>query len=237
MTAKKNDDLNQQGSDSDQARAEEATESAPETFFQKLQNQVFEFAESSQEKIPILGILRPLLGDSWLKNMYLNPLDPKRLQAMADAGSFLQEAREIAGLTVQEVAQAAGLSDAKLTDVEEGKASLSLETIFRIASLVARHDPVPFILKFLRTYNPTIESALERWGIAGIPKQFERERRFINIYREHDALRDLSDDEFERLVDYLGSATDLILDVMRTEKSTQKKSTKKKTTKKKKKKT
>ena len=70
----------------------------------------------------------------------------------------------------------------------------------------------------MRTYNPTLGETLESWGIMALPTQYERERRWLNMYRKHDLLRSLSDEEYERLVDYVDSATRLVLDVMRKEK-------------------
>ena len=46
----------------------------------------------------------------------------------------------------------------------------------------------------MRTYNPQLEKTLEQWGVMALPKQYERERRFVNLYRQHDYLRSLSDD-------------------------------------------
>lgn len=160
-----------------------------------------------------------MFTDNWMKDAYIKTLDPERLQAMADAGSFLKDAREVAGLNITELAEAIGLSDSELLEeVEEGRATLPFDMILRIASLTARHDPIPFIIKFLRTYNPELEQTLEQWGIMKLPKQYERERRFINVYRSQDKLRDLSDAEFERFIGYMSSATDFTLDIMLSEK-------------------
>lgn len=160
-----------------------------------------------------------MFTDNWVKDAYMKTLDGDRLQAMADAGSFLKDAREVAGLNVAELAEAVGLADTELLEeVEEGRATLPIDTILRIASLTARHDPIPFIIKFLRTYNPDLEQTLEQWGIMKLPKQYERERRFVNVYRSHDSLRDLSDPEFERFIGYMNSATEFTLDIMLAEK-------------------
>ncbi len=95
---------------------------------------------------------------------------------------------------------------------------MPLELMLRSASLLARHDPIPFLIKFMRTYNPALEKTLEQWGVLALPKQYERERRFLNIYRQHDILRSLSDDEFERFVRYMDSSTNLVLELMIKEK-------------------
>ena len=160
-----------------------------------------------------------MFTDNWVKDAYMKTLDVDRLQAMVEAGSFLKDAREVAGLNIAELADAVGLSDTELLEeVEEGRATLPIDTILRIASLTARHDPIPFIIKFLRTYNPDLEQTLEQWGIMKLPKQYERERRFVNVYRSHDSLRQLSDAEFERFIGYMNSATEFTLDIMLAEK-------------------
>lgn len=175
-----------------------------------------------------------MFTDNWVKDAYIKTLDTDHLQAMADAGNFLKDAREVAGLNIAELSEAVGLSDSELLkEVEQGRATLPIDMILRIASLTARHDPIPFIIKFLRTYNPDLEQTLEQWGILKLPKQYERERRFINIYRSHDSLRELSDAEFERFIGYMNSATSLTLDIMLKEKAQKKQARSKAKTKKK----
>lgn len=161
-----------------------------------------------------------LEGGGWLKETYRKAIDPDRLKAMADAGHFLKDAREVAGLTVKELSEALELNDSSLLEeVEQGNKTLSLEMMFRVASLIARHDPIPFMIKFFRTYNPKLGETLEQWGLAALPKQYERERRFINIYRQHDELRKLSEDEFDRLIGYTDNLVGLTLEIMAREKA------------------
>ncbi len=162
------------------------------------------------------GKYNPLaIGDKWVKYAYRKNLDPARLQAMTEAGHLLRDAREVAGINVADLAEALGLTDSELLeDVEKGVATLPFDMILRIASLIARHDPVPFVIKFLRTYNPDLEQLLQQWGISTLPMQYERERRFVNIYRRHDQLRKLSDSEYDHFIDYINSATDLTLNLM-----------------------
>lgn len=160
-----------------------------------------------------------MFGESRLRSALLNKLEPERLEAMAEAGRFLRDARETAGMSLKDMTESLGLSDkTMLEEVESGETILPLELMLRSASLVARHDPIPFLIKFMRTYNPALEKRLESWGVLAIPKQYERERRFVNIYRQHDNLRALDDDEFERFVHYVESSTQLVLDVMLKEK-------------------
>ncbi len=160
-----------------------------------------------------------MFGESRLRQSLMNKLEPERLEAMADAGHFLRDARETAGISLKDMADSLGMSDdAMLKEVESGESILPLELMLRSASLVARHDPIPFLIKFMRTYNPALEKRLEAWGVLALPKQYERERRFINIYRQHDILRSLTDNEFERFVRYMDSSTNLVLDLMLKEK-------------------
>ena len=161
-----------------------------------------------------------MFGENWLSQAVLNQLEPERLEAMAEAGHFLRDARETAGLSMQDLSAGLGFSDTSVLErIENGESVMPLEPMLRAASLLARHDPIPFVIKFMRTYNPALERRLEQWGIMALPKQYERERRFVNVYRQHDELRSFGDDEFDRFVRYIGGAVDFVLDVMRTEKA------------------
>ena len=161
-----------------------------------------------------------MFGESWLKGALLNTLEPERLEAMAEAGRFLRDARETANMSLSDLAESLGVSDnSVLEDVESGDSIMPLELMLRSAALLARHDPIPFLIKFMRTYNPALEERLEKWGVLTIPKHFERERRFVNIYRQHDELRNLSDDEHARFIEYMNSSTELVLNVMMKEKA------------------
>ncbi len=160
-----------------------------------------------------------MFGENWLRTNLLNQLEPERLEAMAEAGHFLRDARETAGMSIKDLADSLGLSDkAMLEEIESGQTIMPLELVLRSASLLARHDPIPFLIKFMRTYNPALEKKLEDWGVLVLPKQYERERRFVNIYRQHDILRSLTDDEYERFVHYMESSCNMVLDVMLKEK-------------------
>lgn len=164
-----------------------------------------------------------MFGEGWVRQMVLQSMEPERLEAMADAGHFLRDARETAGLSLKELADSLGLSDKSvLEEVERGDKIMPLELVLRSASLLARHDPVPFLIKFLRTYNPQLEQVLEQWGVMALPRQYERERRFVNLYRQHDALRSLSDAEHDRFIQYIDGAARLVLDVMEKEKAANK---------------
>ena len=161
-----------------------------------------------------------MFGESWLKGALLNTLEPERLEAMAEAGRFLRDARETADMSLNDLAESLGVSDnSVLENVESGESIMPLELMLRSAALLARHDPIPFLIKFMRTYNPALEERLEKWGVLSLPKNYERERRFVNIYRQHDSLRNLSDDEHARFIEYMSSSTELVLNVMMKEKA------------------
>ena len=161
-----------------------------------------------------------MFGDARLRELLATSASPERLEAMAEAGHFLRDARETAGLTLQELAERLELRDeAVLRGVEEGRAILPLELMLRAASLLARHDPIPFLIKFLRSYNPALEATLEQWGVMALPRNYERERRFVNLYRQHDYLRELSDDAYQRFIDYMDASTQLVVEMMQRERA------------------
>lgn len=172
----------------------------------------FDFARNT-------ATMTAMFGETWLRNALLNKLEPERLEAMADAGHFLRDARETAGMSLKDLAESLGLSDrGMLEDIESGETIMPLELMLRSAALLARHDPIPFMIKFMRTYNPSLEKTLEQWGVLALPKQYERERRFVNLMRKHDQLRGLTDAEYDRFIHYMESSGNLVLDVMLKEK-------------------
>lgn len=135
-----------------------------------------------------------------------------QLKAMLAAGNGLKDLREVAGLTVSEMAEALDLRDKSVLEAaEDGTATLSFELILRLAALLARNDPVPFILKYTRTYNPDVWRVMNDWGVGKLPLQFEREREFINIYRRRDEARQLSDEGFAEVLKFTRSAFEMSL--------------------------
>lgn len=165
-----------------------------------------------------MATMSAMFGDNWVRDLLSSSASPERLEAMAEAGRFLRDARETAGLSLDELSETLGLNDEQvLRGVERGETLLPLETMLRSASLLARHDPIPFLIKFLRSYNPQIEATLEQWGVMALPKNYERERRFVNLYRQHDFLRQLSDDEYQRFVEYMDASTQLVVEMMQRE--------------------
>jgi transcriptional regulator with XRE-family HTH domain len=140
-------------------------------------------------------------------------LSPGGAHMRREAGRTLRELRELAGLTVEELADALEVSDRSLLEaVEKGTATLSFELILRLSALLARNDPLPFVVQMTRSYNPALWKLLEAWGIVRIPLQMERERRFVNVYRAHDVARKLSDEAFDHVLRFTQAAFEMALD-------------------------
>ena len=139
-------------------------------------------------------------------------LAPDASRMRREAGRTLRELRKLAGLTVDELADAVEVSDRSLLEaVEKGTATLSFELILRLSALLARNDPLPFVVQMTRSYNPALWKLLEGWGIVRIPLQIERERRFGNVYRAHDVARKLSDEAFDHVLRFTQSAFEMAL--------------------------
>ena len=135
-----------------------------------------------------------------------------QLKLMVAAGQSLKDLREVAGLTATELSEAINLKDKSLIEaVENGTATLSFELIVRLSALLARNDPIPFILKYSRTYSPETWKLLNDWGAGRLPLQYQREREFINIYRSKDAARQLSDEGFAQVLEFTRHAFNMSL--------------------------
>jgi len=137
---------------------------------------------------------------------------PQATEMRHEAGAYVRELRELAGLTLDELSDAAGLRDRSLLEaVEAGTATLSFELVLRLAAIIARHDPAPFISQLVRSYNPVLWELLEEWGVERLPLQLVREREFVNILRGSDEARSLSDDDFARVTDFTRAAFETAL--------------------------
>jgi transcriptional regulator with XRE-family HTH domain len=120
--------------------------------------------------------------------------------------------REAAGLSLKEVGEAINLKDPTLLElVEGGKVALPFEVILRLASVLGRNDPISFVMRFTRSYNPETWHTLERLGIGRLAVQAGREREFANVYRASDAARRLDDDEFAAVLGFVKAAFELAL--------------------------
>jgi transcriptional regulator with XRE-family HTH domain len=135
-----------------------------------------------------------------------------QLRAMLTAGQSLKDIREVAGLTLSEMSEALNLRDKSVLEaIENGTTTLSFELILRLAALIARNDPIPFIMRTTRNYNPEVWQILNDWGVARLPLQFEREREFINIFRRHDDARTLSDEGFQKVLEFTRQSFEMSL--------------------------
>ena len=129
-----------------------------------------------------------------------------------EAGNSLRELRELAGLTIDDLATAIDLEDRTLLEaIEDGTAVVSFELLLRLSAILARHDPIPFLMRFTRTYNPDVWKRFEAVGAMRVPLQYEREREFLNIYRGDDRTRNLTDEGFQHVLEVTRSAFALAL--------------------------
>ena len=137
---------------------------------------------------------------------------PEQRGALQKAGTVLRGMREAAGLSLKEVGDAINLKDPSLLDlVENGKVALPFEIILRLASVLGRNDPISFVMRFTRSYNPEVWHTLENLGIGRFAVQAGREREFANIYRGSDAARRLSDEDFAAVLSFVKAAFEIAL--------------------------
>ncbi len=135
-----------------------------------------------------------------------------QLRMMLVAGNSLRDIREVAGLTLSEMSEALNLKDKSVLEaIENGTSTMSFELILRLAALIARNDPIPFILRTTRNYNPDVWRILDGWGVGRLPLQFERERQFINIFRSHDDARNLSEEGFKKVLEFTRQSFEMSL--------------------------
>jgi transcriptional regulator with XRE-family HTH domain len=127
--------------------------------------------------------------------------------AVAKAAALVRDAREAAGLTLDDLGAALDLKDPTfMALVESGKVGLPFEMILRLATILGRNDPITFILQLTRSYNPRVWKSLEVLGIGKLLVQAGREREFANIYRSNTAARQLSDRDFAAALAFSAAA-------------------------------
>ena len=132
---------------------------------------------------------------------------PAQKAALEKAGSLLGELRHAAGLSLDELGAALDLKDRSFLGlVERGKAVLPFEMILRLTPILGRSDPLGFMLQLTRSYNPDLWVTLESLGIGKLIVQAGREREFANVYRMHDAARDLNDQQFAASLAFVTAA-------------------------------
>lgn len=128
------------------------------------------------------------------------------------AGTLLHDVRETAGLSIQDLGRAIDLKDATLIEhFEAGKVALPFDVILRIAAVLGRNDPIPFVMRLLRESNPRLAKALEDLGLGKLVTHVGREREFVNLYRGRDELRTFSDQEFAALLEIVDGAINMAL--------------------------
>ena len=137
---------------------------------------------------------------------------PEQRETLEKTGAVLRRMRETAGLSIGEVGTAINLSDPGLLElVEDGKIILPFEIILRLASVLGRNDPISFVMRFTRSYNPEVWRTLENLGIGRLALQAGREREFANLYRANDAARSLSDDDFGEVLAFTKAAFEMAM--------------------------
>jgi transcriptional regulator with XRE-family HTH domain len=137
---------------------------------------------------------------------------PGQRETLERTGAVIRRMREAAGLSISEVGAAINLSDPELLElVENGKIVLPFEIILRLASVLGRNDPISFVMRFTRSYNPEVWRTLEKLGIGRLALQAGREREFANLYRANDAARSLSDDDFGEVLKFTRAAFEMAI--------------------------
>jgi transcriptional regulator with XRE-family HTH domain len=137
---------------------------------------------------------------------------PGQRAALERSGAVLRRLREAAGLSLDEVGRAIDLKDPTLLElVENGKVALPFEIILRLASVLGRNDPISFVMRFTRSYNPEAWKTLESLGVGRLAVQAGREREFANLYRASDVARRLSDEEFAAVLKFVQAAFSMAL--------------------------
>jgi len=77
--------------------------------------------------------------------------------------------------------------------------------------VLGRNDPISFVMRFTRSYNPDVWKTLEALGIGRLALQAGREHEFANLYRASDAARRLSDEDFVEVLKFTRAAFEMAL--------------------------
>ncbi|GAB4180863.1 MAG: hypothetical protein Fur0039_25730 [Rhodocyclaceae bacterium] len=132
---------------------------------------------------------------------------PGQKRALERAGAFVHDMREAAGLSIEDLSRALGLSAPSLLEqAEGGRIALPFEIVLRLAAVVARNDPVSFVMRLTRSYHPELWKTLEKLGVGRLAVQIGRERELANIYRANDRARGLTDAQFNAALAFTRSA-------------------------------
>ena len=150
----------------------------------------------------------------------LFPHGVKSTRALIKAGGFLRGAREAAGIPLEDLGRAINLKDATLLELaENGKMALPFEVILRLAGVLARNDPLPFVMNMTKVHSPGTWTVLESLGVGRLIEHAGREHEFISIYRARDEARKLTDEEFSRVRKFVETAFDMALEFNREAKA------------------
>lgn len=180
---------------------------APSGLFDRLKTVL---VEERDKRVAQGGELATRFVSEAIKFASRTSTSPEAVKAFQQAGSMIKDLRHVAGMTRQELAEAMDLEDKDLIKaVEEGTATLSFELILRLSAVLARHDPLPLVMNLLRTYLPDLWGSLENWGPGRIPVQYERERLLVNIYRQRDEARKLTDEQFRKVLAFVDAAFEM----------------------------
>lgn len=140
---------------------------------------------------------------------------PDYMMQMGKSGRYLKDLREVAGLTVEELASTIKMENSDtLRAIEEGRSPINLDILYRLASFHARNDPLSFMMNFSREHAPLLWQILKLSGMDRLLISAEREVKFINIYRSHDKSRALSDEQFDKVIAFMDKAFDMALDLV-----------------------
>ena len=141
-------------------------------------------------------------------------------KALVKAGTFLRQVREAAGIPLDDLGQAINLKDSALLELAEtGKMALPFEVILRLAAVLARNDPVPFVMNMTKAHSPAMWQILESFGVGRLVEHAGREHEFVSIYRARDEARKLTDEEFARVRKFVETAFDMALEFNREAKA------------------
>lgn len=168
----------------------------------------------------VVGMAGAAVDTSLAAASGLFPRGVASTKGLVKAGSFLRSVREAAGIPLEDLGRAINIKDAALLELaENGKMALPFEVILRLASVLARNDPVPFVLNLAKVYSPGTFRTLEILGIGRLLEHAGREHEFISIYRARDEARKLTDEEFSRVRKFVETAFDMALEFNREAKA------------------
>jgi len=140
---------------------------------------------------------------------------PEMMEQTGRAGTYLKDLREVAGLTHEDLAKAIDLENPELLKaMEEGRAPITLDMLYRLASFHSRNDPMVFLMDYSREHAPFLWYTLRLSGMDKFLITVERELKFVNVYRSRDAARTLDNEQFDKLMDFMKKAFDLALDLI-----------------------